>query len=163
MLRNETSLGSPLRSGIADLAQAGSLIDAAAPEASPLYPGLAGGESSPLVRPRMRSGLSPRVSRRVREHIAAHLTERIENRTLAEFARLSVCHFVRAFKQSHGMPPRQYIMQCRVERARALLTETDLPLSEIAVASGFADQSHCCRCFRERVGATPGDYRWSMR
>jgi transcriptional regulator GlxA family with amidase domain len=163
MLRNETSLGSPLRSGIADPAQARRLIDAAVPEASAPHVGLPGGVPSPLVRPRMRSGLSPRVSRRVREHIAAHLNERIENRTLAELAGLSVCHFVRAFKQSHGMPPRQYIMQCRVERARALLAETDLPLSEIAIAAGFADQSHCCRCFRERVGATPGDYRWSMR
>jgi transcriptional regulator GlxA family with amidase domain len=163
MLRNEISPGSPLRSGIADLAQAGGLIDAAALEASAPYVGLPGGVSSPLVRPRMRSGLSPRVSRRVREHITAHLNERIENRTLAALAGLSVCHFVRAFKQSHGMPPRQYIMKCRVERVRALLTETDLPLSEIAIASGFADQSHCCRCFRERVGATPGDYRWSTR
>jgi transcriptional regulator GlxA family with amidase domain len=163
MLRNETSLGSPLRSGIPDLTQARGLINAAAPEASAPYVGLAGGILPPLVQPRIRSGLSPRVSRRVREHIAAHLTERIENRTLAELAGLSVCHFVRAFKQSHGIPPRQYIMQCRVERTRALLTETDLPLSEIAIASGFADQSHCCRCFRERVGATPGDYRWSMR
>src|SRR5947209_2064661 len=104
MLRNEISLGSPLRSGIADLAQARGLIDAAVLETSVPCIALSGGVSSPLVRPRMRSGLSPRVSRRVREHITAHLNERIENRTLAELAGLSVCHFVRAFKRSHGMP-----------------------------------------------------------
>src|SRR5205823_727937 len=109
MLRNEASLGSSLRAGIADLAQPVDFIAAAASGASVPNVGLPRGASSPLVRARMRSGLSPRVSRRVCEHIAAHLGERIENSTLAELAGLSVCHFVRAFKQSHGMPPRQYV------------------------------------------------------
>jgi len=50
-----------------------------------------------------------------------------------------------------------------VRRAKDLLAETDLPLSEIALASGFSDQSHCARRFREQVGVTPSSYRWSTR
>jgi AraC family transcriptional regulator len=117
----------------------------------------------PAVRTRLRGGLPPRASRRVCDYIEAHLNERLENSTLAAIARLSVCHFVRSFRQSYGVPPRQFIVARRVDRVKALLVETELSLSEIAITAGFADQSHCCRCFRARVGATPGDYRWSMR
>src|SRR5262245_65359036 len=106
MWRNER-LGSLSSSGIDDVARASGPADVAAPDAFAAYAGFHREVSPPLVRPRMRGGLSPRVSRRVREYIEAHLDERIENRTLAELAELSVYHFVRAFKQSHGVPPRQ--------------------------------------------------------
>jgi AraC-like DNA-binding protein len=60
------------------------------------------------------------------------------------------------------MTPHDYLVQCRVRRAQEFL-ETDLPLSTIARVSGFSDQSHFTRRFRERVGVTPGNYRWSLR
>jgi len=75
--------------------------------------------------------------------------------------RISV-HFARAFKDSRGVAPHRYILECRVKRTQELLA-TELSLSEIAVEVGFADQSHLTRWFRELVGATPGSYRWSMR
>jgi len=59
------------------------------------------------------------------------------------------------------MPPHRFLLQRRVERVKHLLIETDLPLAEIAVAAGFADQSHCTRRFRELVGITPRRFRWS--
>ena len=121
--------------------------------------------ASPVVqlRPRIRGGLPPRALRRVREHIEAHLEETISIQVLADIAGLSMFHFARAFKQSEGMTPHEYLVQCRVRRAKDLLAETDLPLSEIALASGFSDQSHCARRFREHVGVTPSSYRWSTR
>jgi transcriptional regulator GlxA family with amidase domain len=112
---------------------------------------------------RHRGGLPPRALRRVREFIEAHLEENISVQALADIAGLSMCHFARAFKQSEGVPPHDYLVQCRVRRAQQLLADTDLPLSEIAVAVGFADQSHCARRFREHFGLTPSGYRWSMR
>jgi transcriptional regulator GlxA family with amidase domain len=115
------------------------------------------------LHPRIRGGLPPHALRRVREFIEIHLAENISIQALATVAGLSMYHFARAFKQSAGMTPHDYLVQCRVRRAQDLLATTDLPLSEIALASGFADQSHCARRFRERVGTTPSSYRWSMR
>ena len=111
----------------------------------------------------IRGGLPPRVLRRVREYMETHLDENISLQALAGLAKLSIFHFARAFKQSEGLPPHEYLVRCRVARVRELLTETDLPLAEIALASGFSDQSHCARRFREHVGLTPSGYRWSMR
>ncbi len=115
------------------------------------------------LHPRIRGGLPPRALRRVREFVEAHLEENISIQALASIAGLSMYHFARAFKQSEGMTPHEYLIQCRVRRAKDLLAATDLPLSEIALASGFSDQSHCARRFREHVGVTPSSYRWSTR
>src|SRR5215813_6768236 len=112
---------------------------------------------------RIRGGLPPRALRRVREFIEANLAENISIQELGAIAGLSMYHFARAFKQSVGMPPHAYLVQRRVQRVQDLLTATDLPLSEIALAAGFADQSHCARRFRQHIGVTPGSYRWSMR
>ena len=112
---------------------------------------------------RIRGGLPPRALKRVREYIEDHLEETISIEALARIVGLSMYHFARAFKQSEGLTPHDYLLQCRVRRAQELLANTDLPLSEIALASGFSDQSHCARRFRERVGITPSSYRWSMR
>ena len=110
----------------------------------------------------IRGGLPPKVLWRLREHIDAHMDERISVAALARLANLSVCYFVRAFKQSVGVTPHDYLIRRRVERTMALLAGTDMPLSEIALAAGFADQSHCARRFRQHVGMSPRDYRWSI-
>lgn len=108
-----------------------------------------------------RGGLAPRVVRRVREHIEGNIEKRISVEALARVANLSVCYFVRAFKQSVGVTPHDYLIRRRVERTMQLLSGTDMSLSEIALAAGFADQSHCARRFRQHVGMSPRDYRWS--
>jgi len=110
----------------------------------------------------LRGGLAPRVLRRVKEYIDARVDERISVEALAALANLSVCYFVRAFKRSVGVTPHDYVIRRRVERARELLSDTDLSLSEIALAAGFADQSHCARRFRQHVGMSPRAYRWSI-
>jgi transcriptional regulator GlxA family with amidase domain len=103
------------------------------------------------------------VRRRVRVFIEAHLERTIALSELAGIARLSIGHFARAFRQSEGVSPHDYLMQRRVARAQDLLCSTDLPLSEIAIASGFADQSHFSRRFKECLGITPSRYRWLTR
>ena len=115
------------------------------------------------LHPRRRGGLPPRALRRVREYVEAQLEKNISLLMLASTAGLSMSHFAGAFKQSQGVPPHEYLVRCRVRRVQELLVTTDLPLSEIARASGFSDQSHCTRRFREQVGITPSNYRWSMR
>ena len=82
---------------------------------------------------------------------------------LAGIAGLSTSHFGRAFKQSKGVTPHRYLTQRRVQRAQELLAGTELAFSEIALAAGFADQSHFCRQFRSVVGTTPSTYRCSKR
>lgn len=123
------------------------------------FPGVA----FPQLLPRVRRGLPPRTLKRVREYIDTHLEDRVSLQSLARAAGLSMSRFCCAFKQSEGVSPHEYLMRCRVRHAQALLAETDLPLSEIARACGFSDQSHCSRRFRELVGSTPSSYRQSMR
>ena len=108
------------------------------------------------------SGLPPRVVRRLRGHIDSNIDQRISVEALAKLANLSVSYFVRAFKQSVGVTPHDYLIRRRVERTMELLSGTDMLISEIALAVGFADQSHCARRFRQYVGMSPRDYRWLM-
>jgi AraC-like DNA-binding protein len=108
-----------------------------------------------------RGGLPPRVLRRIREYIDGNIDQRISVQLLAGLANLSVCYFVRAFKQSTGITPHDYLIRQRVERTKQLLSGSNMPLSEIALAAGFADQSHFARRFRQHVGMSPRDYRWS--
>ena len=110
-----------------------------------------------------RGGMAPGALRRVYEHIERHLIERITMSELASIAGLSDCHFSRAFKQSVGMPPHRYVMQCRIERAAVLIETTNRPLAEIALEVGFSDQSHFSRLFTEARGETPRDFRQRHR
>ena len=116
-----------------------------------------------LVSSHLRGGLSPRTLQRVCAYIECHLDRGIRLGDLAKVAGLSRYHFARAFKQSQGTPPHDYLVQRRLKRTQKLLAETDLPLSEIALAAGFSDQSHCARRFRERFGVSPRSYRRAMR
>jgi transcriptional regulator GlxA family with amidase domain len=68
-------------------------------------------------------------------------------------------HFARQFKQSAGVTPHHYLTRKRLELAQALLTKTELPVSEIAYAAGFSDQSHLARHFRHVLRTTPRAFR----
>lgn len=76
---------------------------------------------------------------------------------LARVARLSRAHLVRAFRDAMGMSPHAWQLDRRIERAKPLL-RAGLPLAEVALQLGFADQSHFQRAFRQRVAATPLEY-----
>ncbi len=107
------------------------------------------------VPPLSRGGLSPALTHRICKYIESHLAERISLDALASMAGLSTHHFARAFRQSLGAPPHGYLLQRRLEHVEQLLHETRLPLSEIALAAGFSDQSHLARHFRRSTGMPP--------
>ncbi len=113
--------------------------------------------------PTNRGGLAPARANRICEYIDSHLQENIALEVLAEIAQLSVHHFARAFRQSLGIPPHNYIVQRRVEHAQQLLRNTDLPISEIAIVAGFTDQSHLARHFRTITGVSPSLARHRLR
>ena len=78
---------------------------------------------------------------------------------LAAMAGMSVAAFRRNFALVTGMPPHRFIMAARVRRAQALLLGTDMALSQIAHAVGYATQSRFCTVFRDVAGVTPSEYR----
>jgi AraC-like DNA-binding protein len=106
-----------------------------------------------------RGGLSPWQVRKVMCHIEAHLDRSIKNEDLAALVRLNPSHFGRAFRNSFGEPPHEYVIRRRVERAQGLMLSTDASLSEIALDCGLADQSHLTRLFRRVVGESPRAWR----
>jgi AraC family transcriptional regulator len=95
----------------------------------------------------------------VTSHIEAHLDRPIRNEDLAALVRLNPSHFGRAFRNSFGEPPHEYLIRRRVERAQGLMLSSDAPLSEIALDCGLADQAHLSRLFRRLVGETPRAWR----
>jgi len=108
-------------------------------------------------------GLSPYKLRQVTEYITAHLEEPLSLTQLAQTVQMSFTYFARQFKQAIGETPHQYVIRRRLERARQLLTETDLPLIDVGSQAGFSDQSHFIAVFHRQVGFTPKAYRESTR
>ena len=82
---------------------------------------------------------------------------------LARQAGLSTSHFHRSFRESTGKTPYQFLLQRRVERARTLMRDRRISLTEVALASGFADQHHLSRVFRQVTSMTPTNYRRSLQ
>lgn len=97
--------------------------------------------------------------RRAKEFIEGHLAENLSLADLARECALSVAQFARSFKRSTGKAPYQFLTERRIERARDLLLHTELPLADVAVCCGFADQSHFTKKFRRVVGMSPGSFR----
>jgi AraC family transcriptional regulator len=110
-----------------------------------------------------RIGLVPWQLRRARAYIDAHLSDAPSVSDLARECRLSASHFARAFRQATGMPPHRWVMKRRIERAKELLLEGELDLAELALACGFADQSHFTRTFDRSEGHSPGKWRRLQR
>jgi AraC family transcriptional regulator len=109
--------------------------------------------------PQFRGGLSSVQVRRATELLEAHLDGNIALQRVAEACELSVSHFARAFKQTFRIPPYRWLLERRVDKARNLMTNSRLPLADIAIRCGFADQSALNRSFRRVHGVTPGTWR----
>jgi AraC family transcriptional regulator len=108
--------------------------------------------------------LSRHKLRAVVDYIHAHLDAELSLDHLAAVAHMSPYHFARLFKNSTGLPPHQYVIARRVERAKELLRDRErLPLAEVAFEAGFSSQSHFTRHFRRLVGVTPGQFQSSAR
>jgi AraC-like DNA-binding protein len=117
------------------------------------------GSAGATARNEIRGGLAAWQIRKVTHHIEAHLDGTIRNEELAALVRLTPSHFGRAFRNSVGEPPHEYVIRRRIERAQGLMLSTNAKLSEIALNCGLADQSHLTRLFRRLVGESPRAWR----
>jgi len=95
--------------------------------------------------------------------ITENYANEIKLAELAQVAGVSNFHFAREFKRTTGTTPHQYLIKFRVERAKSLLTENELPLAEVGLRSGFSHQSHFTRLFRKITGTTPHMYRLGLQ
>ena len=121
--------------------------------------------SAPRRLERGRDGVLPRGRlRAVVEYIEEHLDASPTLEQMAAVARLSAYHFARQFKAATGLPPHQYVILRRVERAKQLLQGgVDLSLAEVATDAGFSDQSQFSYHFKRLVGVTPSQFRTPSR
>lgn len=113
----------------------------------------------PKIIPQRRSGLSAAQLRRLFDFIGASLDRPLTVAVLAREAGASSSHLRHWFKQATGTTVHRYVVQRRVEQARRLLVEGTLSASEVALASGFAHQSHMARWMRRELGYTPRDMK----
>jgi AraC-like DNA-binding protein len=109
--------------------------------------------------PIARGGLAPWQMRRAKDLLSYRLKGKMRLAQVARECGLSASHFSRAFRQSLGMAPHQWLLKIRVERAKEQLLNSDASLADIAVDCGFADQSHFTRVFTKHVDASPGQWR----
>jgi AraC family transcriptional regulator len=121
--------------------------------------------SAPRQPTHRRAGTLPRAKlRAVVEYVEEHLDTGPTLEQMAALARLSPNYFAYQFKRATGLPPHQYVIARRVERAKQLLqTESDFSLAEIAASAGFSDQSQFSHHFKRLIGVTPGQFRTRVR
>lgn len=117
-------------------------------------------EPSPKVCEKV--ALSPWQERRAKEMMASHMDRGLSIAQIATECSLSRSHFSRAFKKNTGYSPRDWFLQVRLDKAKALLSESSVSISRISLDCGFADQSHFTRVFTRAVGVTPFSWRRSL-
>ena len=105
------------------------------------------------------AGLSPHKLRRAIEYIDDNLKSELTLAAIAEAVSLSPGHFAHAFRQATGVAPHRYVVERRVERAKALLRESDMPITEIADCVGCSSHSHFSVLFHRVTGLTPRQFR----
>ncbi|MBE3558403.1 MAG: helix-turn-helix transcriptional regulator [Ktedonobacteraceae bacterium] len=103
--------------------------------------------------------LSQQQIRKVRDYIYDHLDQEVSLAEMAALLNLSISHFSHLFKETTGLSPYQYVIQCRIERAKHLLLDPALSIADVAQRVGFTDQSHLHRHFRRILGSTPARLR----
>ena len=106
-----------------------------------------------------RGGLLAWQLNRVIDYIEMHLAEKIMAMDLADVINVSVGQLIRSFKISVGVPPFHYIAGRRVELACTMMSTTQEPLAQIAIACGLCDQAHLCKVFRRMIGMSPSTWR----
>jgi AraC-like DNA-binding protein len=106
-----------------------------------------------------QGGLPRYKLRRAVEFVDANLHQVIHLKDMARVADVSPFHFHRQFKKTTGSTPHQFIVQRRIEQAKVLLAQSNLPIIDVAVRVGFVDQSHFTTTFRKLTSMTPRMYR----
>lgn len=104
-------------------------------------------------------GLTPSQLKIIIEYIQTHLDKNLSLNRLASLIHISPHYFASLFKQSTGLSPHKYITQCRLEQAKQLLRQQDLPITFVCQEVGFKNQSHFTRVFHQHCKITPKAYR----
>jgi len=104
-------------------------------------------------------GLTTSQMRLITEYMDSHLNEKITISELASLVNLTRFHFMRAFKQTAGVPPLQFMIRRRIDRAKELLAERQTSIGEIADRTGFGSPILMSRAFRRVLGTTPSALR----
>lgn len=120
----------------------------------------AGGEAVGIAD---TSAISPSMAALLREHIQDRLNKRIRLEELAALTGMAPKPFLKAFRRAFGTTPAQYVIDKRIESARALLADTSLTITEIALMTGFSHHAHLTRTFSRRLGTAPRRYRYLLR
>jgi transcriptional regulator GlxA family with amidase domain len=118
------------------------------------------------VPARARVGQDPRLLRRLlraKDRMDAASHEEWPVGRLARVSGVSAAHFARSFKDAFGVPPHRYLLTRRIERATALLRDTDLPVTEIAFQTGWNSLGTFGRTFRDVTGESPGELRARLK
>jgi AraC family transcriptional regulator len=110
----------------------------------------------------IRGGLPDWQQKKLAQYIEDHLAEEISLLSLARLVQLSPYHFSRAFKQSFGLPPHRYLTSRRIERAKSLLVQRKMSVTEIGFEVGFGESGAFSAAFRKLTGETPTGYRRSL-
>lgn len=117
-----------------------------------------------LELPRAKVNALPKWRlRRVEEHVKAHFDHCISLSDLARVAGLSRMHFAAQFRAATGYRPREYLLHQRIEHAKSLLSDSEMPLAEIALAVGFCTQAHFSTVFKRIAGETPARWRCASK
>ncbi|TMA26222.1 MAG: helix-turn-helix domain-containing protein [Deltaproteobacteria bacterium] len=106
-----------------------------------------------------RGGLPSDDLRRIEKYVEENLARNLSLHDLSQQLGMNVYFFVRSFKRSTGVPPHQYVLRRRVERAKAFLLDAGSSIADIALRCGFATQSHLTATFSRLTNLTPGEYR----
>jgi AraC family transcriptional regulator len=114
---------------------------------------------APSSVPPVRGGLAAWQQRIAVAYIEEHLADQIPLAQLSQLVRLSPHYFCRAFKQSFGMPPHRYHSSRRIERAKVLLADRALSVTDIGLTLGFSETGSFTAAFRKAAGVTPTGYR----
>lgn len=105
--------------------------------------------------PRSQAGLSPRLLDAVVGYVDQNIASDLSLRELASISGMSASYFRVLFKRALGISVHQYIMRRRIDHAMRLLSRRSIRLCQVALESGFTDQSHMARCMRRMIGITP--------
>jgi len=106
-----------------------------------------------------RVALAPWQERLAKNIMTTQMAAGLSMARLANECSLSRSHFSRAFKKTTGLAPREWFLNARLAKAKTLLCDPNMPISQISLDCGFADQSHFTRVFTRVVGTTPFNWR----
>lgn len=108
-----------------------------------------------------RNAYKDRAIQEAITYIENHYNKPITREDLATRLKCSVAHFSRLFSKTTGYSYKEFLLQCRLEKAKEMLERSHLQVAEVAYVAGFQDPSHFSKAFRKRVGISPRQYRAS--